>query len=135
MTKHIHAELMALYAQDAMVTDKPWERWEFKLALFDTKWKQKNNHPDWNIKNQYRRKQKTININGFEVPEPLEISEIKYDARYFAPSLTDIYKYNEYVFINDKADERIFKMGLAHRTKEDAIIHADALLSFTKNKT
>ena len=29
MTKHIHAELMALYAQDAMETDKPWERWEY----------------------------------------------------------------------------------------------------------
>ena len=29
MTCHIHAELTAQYAQDAMETDKPWERWEF----------------------------------------------------------------------------------------------------------
>lgn len=29
MTAHIHAELMAKYAADAMETDKPWERWEF----------------------------------------------------------------------------------------------------------
>ena len=26
--KHKHAELMMQYAQDAMETDKPWERWE-----------------------------------------------------------------------------------------------------------
>ena len=28
MAKHIHADLMLQYAQDAMETDKPWERWE-----------------------------------------------------------------------------------------------------------
>lgn len=34
MTKHIHAELMAEYAKDAMETDKPWERWEcFNLGI------------------------------------------------------------------------------------------------------
>jgi hypothetical protein len=125
---------MMMYAQDAMETDKPWERWEFKTK-FASKWVETDMHPKWDIKTQYRRKIITININGFDIPEPLKISEIKYDSRYFAPSLTDIYKYNEYVFINDTTDEIIFKMGLAHRTKEDAIIHADALLSFTKNKT
>jgi hypothetical protein len=26
---HKHAELMALYAEDAAETDKPWERWEY----------------------------------------------------------------------------------------------------------
>ena len=29
MAKHIHAENMALYAQDAQETPEPWERWEF----------------------------------------------------------------------------------------------------------
>ena len=28
MAKHVHADLMLQYAQDAMETDKPWERWE-----------------------------------------------------------------------------------------------------------
>lgn len=27
--KHPHAELMKQYAEDAMETDKPWERWEY----------------------------------------------------------------------------------------------------------
>ena len=30
MTAHKHANLMLQYAQDAMETDKPWERWEVK---------------------------------------------------------------------------------------------------------
>jgi len=29
MTAHKHADLMLQYAQDAMETDKPWERWEY----------------------------------------------------------------------------------------------------------
>ena len=28
--KHKHAELMMQYAQDAMETDKPWERWQYQ---------------------------------------------------------------------------------------------------------
>ena len=28
MTAHKHAALMLQYAQDAMETDRPWERWE-----------------------------------------------------------------------------------------------------------
>ena len=31
--KHPHAELMAQYAQDAMETDKPWERWRINKNL------------------------------------------------------------------------------------------------------
>lgn len=30
MPAHIHAELMAQYAEDALITDKPWELWEYK---------------------------------------------------------------------------------------------------------
>lgn len=30
MTAHVHAASMAEYAKDAMETDKPWERWEWK---------------------------------------------------------------------------------------------------------
>jgi len=30
--KHVHAEQMAQYAQDAMETDKPWLRWEYRFG-------------------------------------------------------------------------------------------------------
>lgn len=31
--KHIHAELMAHYAEDGMRTNKPWQLWEFKQIV------------------------------------------------------------------------------------------------------
>lgn len=53
--KHKHAELMALYAQDAMETDKPWERWEWCHG--DGPWKQAVRSPKWQEEFSYRRKQ------------------------------------------------------------------------------
>lgn len=55
MSKHVHAELMAQYAQDALETDKPWERWEFK-RLIDDFWHDCVEHPAWTINFDYRRK-------------------------------------------------------------------------------
>jgi hypothetical protein len=57
--KHIHAELMRQYAEDAMETDKPWERWQFSaegepwedIACMNPSWQ-----PEW----QYRRKPRPI---------------------------------------------------------------------------
>ena len=53
--RHPHAELMAQYAQDALETDKPWERWEFK-RLIDEFWQDCVEHPAWTINFEYRRK-------------------------------------------------------------------------------
>jgi len=51
--KHKHADLMALYAQDAQETDKPWERWEHgKYGAFSGL----SSHPKWHIATDYRRK-------------------------------------------------------------------------------
>ena len=58
MTKHKHAELMALYAQDAMKTDEPWTRWEYYVSYNKT-WEGMHTHPSWYPQNQYRRKPKT----------------------------------------------------------------------------
>jgi hypothetical protein len=33
---HKHAKLMALYAEDAAETDKPWERWEYNNQKINT---------------------------------------------------------------------------------------------------
>jgi hypothetical protein len=50
--KHVHADLMAAYAADAMTTDKPWERWESCGA----DWFELKSHPAWNETHEYRRK-------------------------------------------------------------------------------
>ena len=58
MSKHRHAELMALYAQDALETDRPWERWEFRPK---SRWLPflLGDHPLWEEECEYRRKPKT----------------------------------------------------------------------------
>ena len=56
--KHIHSESMALYAEDAMVTDKPWELWETRVSRVE--WQLLNTHPVWFEGHKYRRKPKTI---------------------------------------------------------------------------
>lgn len=69
MPAHIHAELMAQYAEDALTTNRPWELWE--VMPVNSEWMPLYDNPSWNTATKYRRKQKTININGFEVPEPV----------------------------------------------------------------
>lgn len=80
MPAHIHAESMIQYGHDALITDKPWELWECRPLTEE--WKSLDEHPLWKIDTKYRRKQKTININGFEVPaqvrEPLEVGTVYY---------------------------------------------------------
>ena len=67
-TPHPHAASMLLYAQDAAKTDKPWERWEFTGS--DDGFNGCLKHPEWREDFKYRRKPKTITVNGIRVPEP-----------------------------------------------------------------
>ena len=57
MPKHIHAELMKQYAEDAMTTDEPWKLWEF-LHPRNKTWDTMENNPIWDEGIKYRRKQK-----------------------------------------------------------------------------
>lgn len=88
-------------------------------------------HLMWNRTTQYRRRSSTIIINGFEVPEPLrEIPEG--DWNLYVPNISRKFLYSDViphdkVFIRDTLNK-----GLLHLTKEAAILHAKALLSFTE---
>ena len=53
MSGHVHAELMAQYAKDAKVTDRPWELWEMDDS---TGWVALAQMPRWNEYVKYRRK-------------------------------------------------------------------------------
>jgi hypothetical protein len=77
-----------------------------------------------------RRKPKTITINGIEVPEPLR-NELKLGDRYFMPNL-DFAGVTDGVWDNVDNDYERLKSGIVHLTKEAAIKHAEALISFTK---
>ena len=52
MTAHVHAALMLQYAKDAMETDKPWERWEVKVAADvqpNVMFQGMSFHPEWYV--------------------------------------------------------------------------------------
>lgn len=84
------------------------------------------NPMDWKIK------PKTININGFEVPEPIR-KPLSFKEVYYIAVLTEnLYYCQEWA--DSTKDMKNLKAGIVHLTKEAAEIHAKALLSFTKKE-
>lgn len=133
MNKHIHAELMLQYAQDAMETDKPWERWEFFSHIREV-WVRLGSSPCWFTNAQYRRKKETIVINGIEVPKPVDKSLRNGQEYLLVDILSDDLTLCLY-WHGDVEDKRYLERGLIHLDEESAIIHAKALLSFTTKDT
>lgn len=126
--KHIHAENMRLYAEDAMETDKPWERWEYSIPAFFNRFQGCNQQPSWEPSTQYRRKPRTIQVNGFDVPEPVR-KKLKDGDKYFVPSVSskDFFG-GTWIWFSDGCGQTMLSRGLIHLTKENAIIHAKAML-------
>ena len=65
---HIHAELMAQYAEDAKKYNEPWKMWQHMRG---DAWCDCTTHPYWATDHVYRRKPRTIKIGQYEVPEPV----------------------------------------------------------------
>ena len=65
---HIHADTMAQYALDAKKYNEPWKMWQHGDG---DAWSDCTSHPSWATAHVYRRKSRTINIAGYEVPEPV----------------------------------------------------------------
>ncbi len=127
--KHIHAELMAQYAEDAMTTDKPWLLWMVKTDHLG--WVCLNGNINWLSNHLYKRKSKTININGGEIPEPLRIKP-EDGEMYFYSNTTRPTTYDSKHWGDDfEIDEHLFKSGLCHDNYKAASLHKLALLSFT----
>lgn len=92
---------------------------------------------DWKIKNGinfehshgWRVKQKTIMINGIEVPAPLRKVEIGQQVFYIEITTDDLVLV-ETVKLPSGWDYWL-SLGIIHSTYEAAKIHAKALLSFT----
>lgn len=84
-------------------------------------------------------KPKTININGIEVPEPVRELEER-SLCYWAPNFggpAENPVVNFFVAPGWDSSYQIRKyqaMGFVHSTKEAALLHREALLSFTQPK-
>lgn len=125
---HPHAESMKLYAQDAMETDRPWERWE--CSDNQENWVDFITHPVWLHDLYYRRKPSTILINGIEVPKPVRVLDFRQDYFYVDTSVLD--GVTETFWSGDDYDYQRAAAGLIHLTEKNARKHAEALLSFTQ---
>jgi len=129
--KHKHAELAIEYAQDMLNDEYPWRLWQYKNE-YQPNWKECTPEMMAFYKNvEYRRKPRTILINGIEVPEGIK-SEPKYGTRYYMPNLQDITDVCYSTWDGNSDDKNWLKLGIVHLNEEAAIKHAEALLSFTK---
>jgi len=124
---HIHAESMAMYAEDAKTTDEPWELWYIDFGSRGTR--QLTNHPCWNPKLKYLRKQKTHIVHGVEIPD-LRVSPELGDYYYLAdPTTTELAEHYKFVM---RAEKLWAERGLCYQNTEEgkqaAILHSQAML-------
>ena len=124
---HIHAHLMSQYAEDAMVSETPWEMWEW---CCNGEWVTCKKSPGWWECAQYRRKPKTHIVNGVEIPD-LRVNP-KYNERYYLANPTKSEFVHLYTFCGDNQDNLWSKRGLIYKHTEEgkqaAILHAKAML-------
>ena len=125
---HPHAENMKLYAEDAMTTNEPWKLWEVNTH---GKWQPLSKNPELGTDRQYRRKPRTINLNGFEVPEPLRDAPNDGETCYIV-NLTENRVYRVIWCGTFSLSQQWLKSGIVHMTKEAAALHLKALLSYTQ---
>ena len=124
-TAHKHAALMLQYAQDALETETPWERWQ--IRVLDTEgWLDCASGIGFSDLCEYRRKPHTMTYT-VTIPEPLR-EEPEAGTEFFL-----VVPHSEclnYTFRWDGAEvARLWlKRGLCFATKEDAIAAAKAML-------
>ena len=123
MTAHKHAHLMAQYAQDALETETPWERWEWKG---ERGWYPLASEFAFSIHYEYRRKPRTLTYT-VTIPEPLR--NAPHDGKvYFVPNIASNRFYFDTSWDGDCVDNFRLERGLCFATKEDAIAAAKAMM-------
>ena len=129
---HVHAELMAQYAEDAKSHAEPWKLWQILITFTDgTKWTNLNSDFFFHHMCEYRRKPKTHIVNGVEIPD-LRVSP-KYGEYYYLANPVSSTYYTVHKFIKDDTLDIIWvERGLAYQHTEEgsqaAILHAKAML-------
>lgn len=87
----------------------------------------------FNTKCKYRAAQPTINVNGFDVPKPMETKPSN-GKTYFIASTSAASFYMIMVWEDDGFDNMYMQRRVVHSSKEAAIKHAKALLGIDPNE-
>jgi hypothetical protein len=118
------------HIQDAMETYKPWELWQYKNCDV---WVDLNeDDPAFYSEVEYRRKPKTININGIEVPAP-EREPLKEGDSFYCLHLNySHYDHYECTWHDTVEYFEFLNKGLIYKKMEDMIMVKNAILSLLK---
>ena len=81
----------------------------------------------------YRIKPKTIKVNGFDVPAPMQ-KYPKEGSTYWIASPPHPNLCNDFEWARDNTDELYFSRGICHTTDISAIAHAKAMLGIDPDK-
>lgn len=136
-TGHIHAELMAMYAEDAKTNTEPWRLWQFKSC---SGWANVPHHPSWDTTTDYRRKPKTHFVHGVEIPDLRAAPEPELGEQYYLVDPTETELTELYTFDGDSYGNPLEKLwverGLIYQNTEEgkqaAILHAKAMLGMVE---
>lgn len=128
MKPHKHAAIIKAYAERAQVSETPWDIIQIKSSN-GVDWIDLYPNPNFSYgRYEYRIKPRTININDFEVPEPVSCAP-DIGSDYFVVDLPGV-DHTEWHGV--ELEYEWLNAGIIHLTREAAEIHAKALLSFTK---
>ena len=127
---HVHAELMAQYAEDAKTHAEPWELWESKGD--SSIWWDCRAHPMWWHSTEYRRKPKTKLIHGTEVPD-LSFTPLNGEGYYYICLSSDQLVKKDYHSEGCMTTKLRAVRGLCYpltgEGRQPAILHGEALLN------
>ena len=127
---HVHAELMAQYAEDAKTHAEPWKLWQTKGDSHI--WWDCRAHPMWWSDTEYRRKPKTKMIHGVEIPV-FEFTP-KVGEKYYAANV-DVHEFFDQWLRSSECcvfTQRMIERGLIYpyteEGKQAAILHSKIML-------
>lgn len=121
---HPQADILIAIAQGKTIEGRlpstPWEVQEFPCLVIGK--------PGWEL----RIKPETININGREVPCPVQ-EPLKEGTEYWRVALESPGLCAMKIWEEDQYDARYLERRIAHMHVSDCEKHAEALLSFTRS--
>ena len=125
---HVHAVLMAQYAEDAKTHPEPWKLWQVKCA--DGAWRDCHDNPTWGRDTEYRRKPKTHIVHGVEIPD-LRATP-KYGEYYYLVNPLSDCLFTHYRCTGNSSEDLWVERGLSYQSTEEgkqaAILHSKAML-------
>lgn len=157
---HEHYKLMLEYAEDVKKYGKDaYKNWEVS-AILSGDWLNCEGDPQWNPLREYRRKpscnslyatrsicegeiiaehnsshcKPTITIGDMEIVAPVRVA-LEEGQHFYVPR-TDIKNlYMQFCWYGDSYGERCLKAGMVHLSKENAQVHAAALIKVSGDGT